>query len=172
MILPGQSFPLGATVYPNGVNFCIFSEHAEAIELLLFDRPLAPKPSQTIELDPQKNKTFFYWHVFVPNIGAGQVYAYRVKGPFIPELGHRFDETKVLLDPYAKAIVGDEIYSREAAIGPGDNCDRALRGVVVDNSTYDWEGDRTLHLPYSKSVIYEMHLGGFTKTSQFWFISQ
>ncbi len=163
MILPGQSFPLGATVYPNGVNFCIFSEHAEAIELLLFDRPLAPQPSQTIRLDPQTNKTFFYWHVFVPNIGAGQVYAYRVKGPFVPELGHRFDETKVLLDPYAKAIVGDEIYCRKAAISPGDNCDRALRGVVVDNSTYDWEGDRPLHLPYSKSVIYEMHVGGFTK---------
>jgi len=163
MILPGQSFPLGATVYPNGVNFCIFSEHAEAIELLLFDRPLAPQPSQTIPLDPQRNKTFFYWHVFVPNIGAGQVYAYRAKGPFDPQSGHRFDETKVLLDPYAKAIVGDEIYSREAAIDPGDNCKTALRGVVVDNSTYDWEGDRPLHLPYSESVIYEMHVGGFTK---------
>ena len=163
MILPGQSFPLGAKVYPNGVNFCIFSEHAEAIELLLFDRPLAPKPSQVIKLDPQKNQTFFYWHVFVPNIGAGQVYAYRAKGPFVPELGHRFDETKILLDPYAKAIVGEEIYSREAAIGPEDNCDSALRGVVVDNSTYDWEGDRPLYLPYSKSVIYEMHVGGFTK---------
>ena len=160
--LPGQSFPLGATIYPNGVNFCIFSEHAEAIELLLFDEPNSPQPSRIIKLDPQQNKTFYYWHVYVPGIGAGQIYAYRAYGPFAPELGHRFDGTKVLLDPYARAIVGDEIYSREAAIHPGDNCSQALRGVVVDTMTYDWEGDRPLELPYSSSVIYELHVGGFT----------
>ena len=160
--LSGQSFPLGATIYPNGVNFCIFSEHAEAIELLLFDEPNSPQPSRIIKLDPQQNKTFYYWHVYVPGIGAGQIYAYRARGPFAPELGHRFDATKVLLDPYARAIVGDEIYSREAAIHPGDNCSQALRGVVVDTMTYDWEGDRPLELPYSSSVIYELHVGGFT----------
>ena len=162
-ILPGQSFPLGATVDPEGVNFCIFSEHAEAIELLLFDEANAPQPSRVIKLDPQENKTFYYWHVFVPGIGAGQIYGYRVYGSFAPEQGHRFDGSKVLLDPYAQAIVGDEIYSRDAAVRPGDNCSQALRGVVVDTSKYDWEDDRHLRIPYSNSVIYELHVGGFTR---------
>ena len=161
-LLPGQSFPLGATVHPDGVNFCLFSEHGERIELLLFDEPNAPKPSRVIPLNPQVNKTFYYWHVFVKGIEAGQVYAYRAYGPFAPEKGYRFDGSKVLLDPYAKAIVGDEIYNREAAMHPGDNCAQALRGVVVDPSTYDWEGDRLLRIPYSSSVIYELHVGGFT----------
>ena len=127
-LLPGQSFPLGATVDPEGVNFCIFSEHAEAIELLLFDEANAPQPSRVIKLDPKENKTFYYWHVFVPGIGAGQIYGYRVYGSFAPKQGHRFDASKVLLDPYARAIVGDEIYSRDAAVHPGDNCSQALRG--------------------------------------------
>jgi glycogen operon protein len=162
-ILPGRSFPLGATVYPNGVNFCIYSKNCIALELLLFDAPDAPRPARVIQLAPKQNKTFYYWHVFVPGIGAGQVYAYRAYGPFAPEKGHRFDGTKVLLDPYAKAVVGWEYYSREAAIYPGDNCAQALRGVVVDPSTYDWEGDIPLCIPYAKTVIYEMHVGGFTR---------
>ena len=162
-ILPGRSFPLGATVYPNGVNFCIFSKNCTALELLLFDAPDVPWPARVIQLEPKQNKTFYYWHVFVPNIGAGQVYAYRAYGPFAPEKGHRFDSTKVLLDPYAKAVVGWENYSREAAIYPGDNCAQALRGVVVAPSTYDWEGDIPLYIPYARTVIYEMHVGGFTR---------
>lgn len=162
-ILPGRSFPLGATVYPNGVNFCILSKNSTALELLLFDTPDAPLPARVIQLDSKQNKTFYYWHVFVPGISAGQVYAYRVTGPFAPEKGHRFDATKVLLDPYAKAVVGWENYSREAAIYPGDNCAQALRGVVVDSSSYDWEGDIPLCIPYARTVIYEMHVGGFTR---------
>lgn len=162
-ILPGRSFPLGATVYPNGVNFCILSRNCTAMELLLFDSPDAPKPARVIQFDPKQNKTFYYWHVFVANIGEGQVYAYRVYGPFTPEKGHRFDSTKVLLDPYAKAVVGWENYSREAAIYPGDNCAQALRGVVVSPGTYDWEGDIPLYTPYARTVIYEMHVGGFTR---------
>lgn len=133
------------------------------MELLLFDSPNAPLPDRIIQLEPKQNKTFYYWHVFVSNIGAGQVYAYRVDGPFNPDKGHRFDNTKVLLDPYAKAVVGWENYSREAAIYPGDNCAKALRGVVVDFSTYDWEGDIPLCIPYAKTVIYEMHVSGFTR---------
>jgi glycogen operon protein len=162
-ILLGKSFPLGATVYADGVNFCLFSKYATAIELLLFDEPTAPKPARIIALDPKRNKTFHYWHVFVKGIGAGQVYAYRAYGPVAPEKGHRFDSNKVLLDPYARAIAGEEIYDREAAIAPGDNCPKALRGAVVDPSTYDWEGDRPLRIPYANSVIYEMHVGGFTR---------
>ncbi|MGC8710902.1 MAG: glycogen debranching protein GlgX [Leptodesmis sp.] len=161
--LPGRSFPLGAKVYPEGVNFCIFSKSSTAVELLLFDAADDPKPSRVIQLDPQRNRTSYYWHVFVPGVTAGQVYAYRVYGPFAPDRGHRFDGNKVLLDPYASAVVGWEHYSREAAIRPGDNCAQALRGVVLDPTTYDWEGDVPLGIPYTKTVIYEMHVAGFTR---------
>ncbi|WP_144867403.1 glycogen debranching protein GlgX [Hyella patelloides] len=162
-VLPGESFPLGATVYPNGVNFCVFSQNASAIELLLFDTAETEQATQTIKLDPSENKTYYYWHVFVTGIKAGQIYAYRAYGEFSPEIGHRFDGTKVLLDPYSKAIVGDEFYNRASATTPGDNCAEAIKGVVVDTSTYDWEGDRHPRIPYSTSVIYEMHVNGFTR---------
>lgn len=162
-IQPGRSFPLGATVYPDGVNFCLYSKSSEAIALLLFDQPDDPKPSRVINLDPKYNRTFYYWHVFVPGLRSGQVYAYRAYGPYAPEKGQRFDGNKVLLDPYTRAVVGWEHYSREAAIRPGDNCPQALRGVVFDPSTYDWEGDVPLCIPYAKTVIYEMHVAGFTR---------
>jgi isoamylase len=162
-VLPGQSYPLGATVYAIGVNFCLYSKHATGVDLLLFDAANLIEPKRTITLDPQQNRTSYYWHVFVPGLKAGQVYGFRVHGPFTPCLGHRFDATKVLLDPYAKAIIGDDRYDRKAAIGPGDNCATALKSVVVDTRGYDWEGDRPLHIPYAKSVIYEMHVGGFTR---------
>ena len=162
-ILAGASSPLGATVKSAGVNFCVFSQKAEAIELLLFDTPNASQPTQIIRLDPLLNKTCYYWHVFVPGIKAGQIYAYRAYGQFAPERGARFDSSKVLLDPYARAIVGDETYERTAASRPGDNCPQALKGVVVDTSIYDWEGDRHPRTPYASSVIYELHVGGFTR---------
>ena len=151
-VLPGESFPLGATVYPQGVNFCIFSENATAVRLLLFDRPDASQPTETIRLDPQLNKTFYYWHVFIPGLKAGQIYAYRVNGQYDPEEGHRFDNKKVLLDPYARAVVGDETYDRTAASKAGDNCKVALKGVVVDPSIYDWEGDRHPRIPYLQDL--------------------
>lgn len=159
----GKSYPVGATVYPDGVNFCLFSKKATKIELLLFDEPNAPEPYRVLTLDPKYNRTFFYWHIFVPWVGEGQVYAYRVHGPNAPERGHRFNPEKVVLDPYAKAIVGHEIYDRTAAIEPGDNVDRCLRGVVVDTGTYDWEDDEPPKTPYSSSIIYELHVGGFTR---------
>ena len=164
-ILPGNTFPIGATVCqdPKGVNFSIYSKNATAIELLLFDEPLAAKPKQVILLDPTQHRTHHYWHIFISGIGAGQIYAYRVYGPFNPEKGHRFDGTKVLLDPYAKIVVGQEKYSRKAATGNGNNCAYALKGVVVDPTTYDWEDDKPLETPYAKTVIYEMHVGGFTR---------
>jgi len=162
-ILPGQSFPLGATVYPNGVNFCIFSKHCECLELLLFDDADDARPARIIRLDPKRNKTFYYWHALVPEIGAKQLYGYRAYGPFAPEQGHRFDGWKVLLDPYVRAVAVGANYAREAAIHPGDNCAHALKGVVVDPSTYDWEGDTPLRHPYAKTVIYELHVGGFTR---------
>jgi glycogen operon protein len=162
-VLPGQSFPLGATVRDGGVNFCLYAKGAIAVELLLFETPNAPKPQIVVALDRKLNKTFHYWHAFIPHLRAGQVYAYRVHGPYLPHQGVRFDGTKVLLDPYAKAVAGWENYRRKAAIEQGDNCAHALRSVVVDPSTYDWEGDVPLNRPYSQTTIYELHVGGFTR---------
>ncbi|MEO1131716.1 MAG: glycogen debranching protein GlgX [Cyanobacteria bacterium J06639_1] len=161
-VWPGKSFPLGATVVKGGTNFCVYAKSAIALDLLLFDEPEAPQPNRIIPLDRQRHKTFHYWHVFVPGVGHGQVYAYRAYGADAPERGMRFDDSKVLLDPYARAVVGDELYSRKAASRPGDNTARSLRGVVVDTSLYDWEGDTAPCIPYSRTVIYEMHVGGFT----------
>ncbi|MEP7293720.1 MAG: glycogen debranching enzyme, partial [Chloroflexota bacterium] len=112
---PGRSFPLGATVTHDGVNFSVFSKNCDTVELLLFDEGSYSKPAQVIQFDPQRNRTFYYWHMFVPGMKAGQVYAYRVHGPFQPEIGHRFDGSKVLIDPYSKAVIQDETYDRGAA---------------------------------------------------------
>ncbi|WP_338461297.1 glycogen debranching protein GlgX [Synechococcus elongatus IITB7] len=160
---PGQSYPLGATVYPTGVNFSLYSKYATGVELLLFDDPEAAQPQRTVRLDPHLNRTSFYWHVFIPGLRSGQVYAYRVFGPYAPDRGLCFNPNKVLLDPYARAVVGWQHYSREAAIKPSNNCAQALRGVVVDPTDYDWEGDRHPRTPYARTVIYELHVGGFTK---------
>ncbi|MBZ0284340.1 MAG: glycogen debranching protein GlgX [Anaerolineae bacterium] len=159
----GQSFPLGTTVYPDGVNFCVFSKNCYSLELLLFDDVDDRKPAQVIRLDPQHQRTFYYWHIFLPGIRSGQLYAYRVDGPFAPESGHRFDGQKVLLDPYAKAVAVGKNYDRSAAIRPGDNCAKAMKSVVVDPQAYDWEGDAPLYLPFAKTVVYELHVRGFTK---------
>ena len=159
----GRSFPLGATMYPNGVNFSLYSKQSEAVQLLLFDYADDPRTSRVIDLDRQKNRTYHYWHVFVPGITAGQLYAYRVRGPFEPEQGLRFDADKVLLDPYGGCIAKPAGYSRDAARKPGDNAATAMKSVVVDLDAYDWEGDVPLRRPFAKSVIYELHVGGFTK---------
>ncbi|MBL8134626.1 MAG: glycogen debranching protein GlgX [Anaerolineae bacterium] len=161
--LPGRSFPLGATVYPDGVNFSVFSKNCERVELLLFDHGRYDKPARVIPFDPKRNKTFYYWHMFVPGLQSGQVYAYRVHGPMVPEVGFRFDGSKVLVDPYARGVIMDN-YDRGAATRFGeDNCAVAMKSVVVDPGDYDWEGDRPLQIPYTRSIIYEMHVGGFTK---------
>ncbi len=162
-IEPGQSYPLGATVQGSGVNFSLYSKYATGVELLLFDDADAPQPSRTIPLDPIRNRTSFYWHCWIDGLGSGQVYAYRVFGPWTPERGLRFNPNKVLLDPYARAVVGWNHYDRKAAVGTGNNCAQALRSVVVDTRDYDWEGDRPLHHPFGSTVIYELHVGGFTR---------
>ncbi len=163
-ILPGQSYPIGATVHPDGVNFCIFSHNCTAVELLFFDHADDSIPARVIELDSRENHTFYYWHIFVKGIGAGQLYGYRVYGPNDPNQGLRFDGAKVLIDPYAHAVMYGDNYQREAAINPGDNCAHALKSVVVDPAAYDWEGDKPIHRPFVASdIIYEMHVGGFTR---------
>ena len=137
----GRSFPLGATLVPGGINFSVFAKHSTAAQLLLFDGAESPTPSKIIDLDPRENRTYHYWHVFVPGIVEGQVYAYRIAGPFDPERGLRFNPDKVLLDPYGKCIACPPGWSRDAASGPGDNMATALKSVVADPSSYDWEGD-------------------------------
>ncbi|MCB0557461.1 MAG: glycogen debranching protein GlgX [Phaeodactylibacter sp.] len=159
---PGQSFPLGATVQDGGVNFCIFTKNASAVELLLFDPEDHRYPSYTFWLNPRENKTFYYWHIFITHLKPGQLYGWRVYGPYAANKGYRFDGNKVLIDPYTRAVVMDN-YDRQAAIGPGDNCAKSIKSVVVGEGDYDWEGDKPLNRPFSKSIIYEMHVGGFTK---------
>jgi glycogen operon protein len=159
----GKSFPLGATLTGGGVNFSVFAKHSRAAQLLLFDSVDDPKPSMVIDLDPRYNRTYHYWHTFVPNVTAGQVYGYRVSGPFDPAAGFRFDPNKVLLDPYGKCIAQPAGRSREAAQTPGDNVAAALKSVVVDPRAYDWEGDTPLGRPFATTIIYEMHVGGFTR---------
>ena len=160
--LPGHSHPLGATVTPVGVNFCIFSRNCRSVELLLFDPSDAEHPRHVVPLDPDRNRTFYYWHILVVGIPAGTLYGFRVDGPFEPSRGHRFDRTKLLLDPYARAVVVPPSYDRDAARRPGDNVARAMKGVVVDPFDYDWEGDEPLARPLSDTIIYEMHVRGFT----------
>jgi isoamylase len=160
---PGHSFPLGATVYPEGVNFSVFSKGAAGVELLLFGEMDSPRPDRVIGLDPRQHRTYHYWHVFVPGLKAGQIYGYRVMGPWAPDRGARFDPEKVLLDPYGRAVAVPPGYRRDLASGPGENTAQAMKSVVADFSRYDWEGDQPLQHPFAQTIIYELHVGGFTR---------
>jgi glycogen operon protein len=162
LIGPGRSYPLGATVVPGGVNFSIYSKNSVGVELLLFD-DIADASPTFVPLDPARNRTFHYWHAFVPDVKPGQVYGYRAHGPYEPHRGLRFDGDKLLLDPYGRGVAVPEDYDRDAAALPGDNAATAMKSVVVDTSTYDWEGDAPLKRPFARTVIYEMHVGGFTR---------
>src|SRR4029077_11725528 len=159
----GSSAPLGATPAPSGVNFSVFSRYATGVHLLLFDRVDDTKAARVVWLDPSVNRTYHYWHVFVPNVQPGQLYGYQVDGPSDPSIGMRFDPAKVLLDPYGRGVMVPERYSRTAAGGPGDNTATAMKSVVADVSAYDWEGDVPLRRPSSRTIIYEMHVRGFTR---------
>jgi len=161
--LKGMSSPLGATPSAEGVNFSLFSRHATGVELLLFESVDDGRPARVIRLDPVANRTYHYWHVFMPDVRPGQIYGYRVEGPFDPAQGMRFDPAKVLLDPYGRGVVVPRDYSREAAAVEGDNAATAMKSVVVDPSAYDWEGDAPLKRPSARTIIYEMHVRGFTR---------
>jgi len=158
----GRPFPLGATPTETGVNFSIFSAHAKVLHLLLFDSEDAARASRVISLDPAVNRTGHYWHLQVPGISPGQVYAYRADGPYVPEYGYRFDPNKVLLDPYGRAVSTSR-YRRVAAADRSDNEAFSMRNVVADLARYDWEGDQPLSLPFRETVIYELHVAGFTR---------
>ncbi len=160
----GSPHPLGATPNENGVNFSIFSEHATAIALLLFENHDDLKPIQVIDLDPRVNKTYHFWHVYLRGVPLGTHYAYRIDGPQDFSAGHRFDKQKILIDPYAKGI-NKTLWQRGNSCVPGDNLATSMRGVVIDTANYDWEEDKPLNHLMSETIIYEMHVGGFTKSS-------
>jgi glycogen operon protein len=158
----GGSYPLGATLTDAGVNFAIFSRTASTIDLLFFDRVDDARPSRIIAMDPFANRTYHYWHVFVPGVTVGQIYGFRADGPFEPGRGLRFDQSKLLLDPYGRAVAVPKNYSREAAQTNGHNTGMAMKSVVTNPTAYDWEGDAPLRRPWSRTIIYEMHVRGFT----------
>ena len=157
------SSPLGASLLPHGVNFSVFSRDAEGLDLLLFDAADDARPSRVVPFDPRKNRTDHYWHAFVPGLGAGQIYAYRASGPMDPAQGLRFDARRVLLDPYGKAMVIPKGYDRSALAHAPEQVAISPKSVVTERRLYDWEGDKRLRRPFSHTVIYEMHVAGFTK---------
>ncbi len=157
-----RSHPLGATCVNGGVNFSLFSRTASGVELLLFDAEDDSRPARVIPFDPCA-RSYHYWHIFVPDLQPGQLYGYRVHGKKAPERGLRFDADKVLLDPYARGIVVPRNYDRGAAVCPGENCGCSMKSVVVDPGAYDWEGDTPLRTPAARTIIYEMHVRGFTR---------
>ncbi len=159
---PGRSFPLGATVSPAGINFCVYSRGATGMRLALFDHPDDLRPSRVIDLDPEANRTAHYWHVFVPGLVHGQLYGYYADGPSRPAEGLEFDPSKLLLDPYGRGVALPSSYSRDAAAQPGDNTASAGKSVAADPCAYDWEGDQPLERGFDDSIIYELHVRGFT----------
>jgi isoamylase len=159
----GNSAPLGATPTADGVNFALYSGHASAVELCLFASADATEPSRVIRLEAPMHRTRDIWHVFVRGVGAGQAYGYRAHGAFAPAGGLRFDARKLLLDPYARAVFVPPGYDREAAKRPGDTTATAMKSVVVDVSDYAWDGDAPLRTPAGRSIVYELHVRGFTR---------
>jgi len=169
-VWPGRPFPLGATWDGQGTNFSLFSEHAERVELCLFD---GDDTEVRVELT---ERTAMNWHAYLPRVGPGQRYGFRVHGPYDPHAGHRFNPAKLLLDPYAKSIEGPIRYgeanvlpyvptgSEDADLEPDDEDDVvAIPKCVVIDPHFDWEDDRPPDTPLAESVIYETHVKGFTK---------
>lgn len=171
-ISEGRPEILGATPSGNGVNFALYSKNAERVVLDLFDSADAKQPSFSIDFDSVKNKTGSIWHIFVEGLSAGALYLYRVDGPYNPPKGHRFNFNKYLFDPYAKAFSQGSVfqaYNRQRDLGLAgiengklSDLSNFPKCVVVDDSDFDWQGDKPLNYPMSESVIYETHLKGYT----------
>jgi len=159
---PGSRYPVGATPDDGGTNFSMFSRHATSVELLLYELPNSPSPLQVVRLDPDVNRTFFFWHVYVERLPEGYSYTWRVDGPNdVRRSGFRFDENRELLDPWARALTSDLWDRQRACLAVGLSVP-SMRAMVVRDK-YDWEGDQPLNHPLEKSVIYELHVGGFTR---------
>lgn len=161
-VLPGEPFPAGATIDPKGINFAVFSRHARAVSLLLYAAQDDVEPLQVIRLDPVQNRTFFFWHVRVDGAPPGLWYTWRVDGPAdTARTGFRFDPRRELLDPWAR-VVSDTGWNRARASRP-DQPQTGFRARVAADDQYDWEGDTPLNHRLEDSIIYEMHVGGFTR---------
>jgi isoamylase len=168
-IWPGEPFPLGAAWDGGGTNFSLFSEHATRVELCLFDDDGNEERVELTEV------TAYHWHGYLPLVGPGQRYAYRVHGPYEPSKGHRFNPAKLLLDPYAKSIEGPIRFEAanvlpyvptgeddaDLELDDEDDADAIPKCVVID-PRFDWEGDRRLQTPWHETVIYETHVKGYT----------
>jgi len=168
---PGSSYPLGATWDGKGVNFALFSEHATGVELCLFDSPDAEKETERIRITEY---TDHVWHTYLPEVLPGQQYGYRVYGPYDPQQGHRFNPNKVLLDPYAKGIGrdvkwADEVFGyklgdpdSDLSFDDRDSAAYAPLAVVIDPA-FTWGNDRHPRTPWHKTIVYELHVKGFTQ---------
>ncbi|MCQ2573276.1 MAG: glycogen debranching protein GlgX [Treponema sp.] len=177
VVQSGSPLLSGATVMDGGVNFAVYSRNATRVVIYFFDRDDSANPSASYEFDPEKNKTGDIWHCFVEGLKEGALYLYRVDGPYIPPKGHRFNFAKYLLDPYAKALTKGSVfgaYNKQhedglAGVQNGELQDLTYfpKCVVVNDKSFDWEGDRPLNYPLNETVIYETHVKGFTasKTS-------
>ena len=165
---PGNVYPLGATWDGKGTNFALYSEHATGVELCFFDRD---DKETRLTLTEVSN---FVWHGYVPGVGPGQRYGYRVYGPYAPHEGHRFNPNKLLIDPYGKAVDGDvsngpELFGyswddpeEDLSFSDLDDAHLMPKSVVVDQS-FDWGNDHLLRTPWHETVIYEVHVKGLTK---------
>ena len=167
---PGTNKIFGATLEKEGVNFALFSQHAQAVFILLFDTPEG-EPTDVIKIE---NRTDDVWHVFVHAIGAGQIYGYKVRGVYDPGAGMRFNEHKLLIDPYAKAIIGKSsnidnlllahnanLLEKGLVRDERDSTQVAAKSVVMGDS-FDWQGDKRPNIPLEELIIYEVHVKGFT----------
>jgi isoamylase len=158
---PGTPDPLGATWSPDGVNVSVYAKRATGVDLLLFDGPEDPAPSVVLSLSPDTNRTGAYWHAQIDGVAPGQLYGYRVSGPWAPERGLRFNADSVLLDPYGTGIAIPDGY-RPASHGGAGGAPVPMKSIITDPGTYDWEGDRPLGRSVRDTVIYEAHVAGFT----------
>jgi glycogen operon protein len=161
--LVGHAHPLGATPIADGVNFSVYARGAHSMALLLFDDVGDIAPARVITLDARRHRSYHYWHVLVPELVPGQLYGWRADGPYDPVHGMRFDARRVLLDPYGRAVAIPSGYRRDDFRPTGRHDVAACKCVVTDLRAYDWEGDVPLRRPYAQTVIYELHVGGFTR---------
>ncbi len=169
-VLKGRPYPLGATWDGDGVNFAVFSEHATSVDLCFFDHPDGLEESSRIRMPA---RTDLVWHAYLPGVGPGQAYGFRVHGPYDPERGHRFNPNKLLVDPYARAVAGtlewgDAVYGydrndprEDLSFNERDSAPFVPKCLVIDR-TFDWEDDRPPRTPWEDSFIYECHVKGMT----------
>ena len=169
-VWPGRPYPLGGMWDGEGVNFALFSENATGVELCLFDSPDSDKESHRIRIEERTDQV---WHAYLPEIRPGQMYGYRVHGPYEPEAGHRFNQSKLLIDPYSKALTGTVKRSEAMFAYPignpeadlvrddRDNAASVPKSVVIEQA-FTWGEDQLLRTPWDKTIIYEVHVKGFT----------